>query len=149
VVDCTRMASSPNVKEAGNIFTGTQDAVQFQSLMLSLRAWVSQNCSERIALPELRKDPITGRMGDHFDGTWEAAPNDFLGEVKRDPREEKKLPFLRRQLKRRTSSGNSRLPGRNGGRSQQPGWSIRVVPHKFPALGIEGELDREERPLDR
>ena len=28
-----------------------------------------------------------------------------------------------------------------------PGWSVRVVPNKFPALGIEGGLDREGEGL--
>ena len=28
--------------------------------------------------------------------------------------------------------------GRNGGGPNTPGWSVRVVPNKFPALGIEG-----------
>ncbi len=28
-----------------------------------------------------------------------------------------------------------------------PGWSVRVVPNKFPALGIEGDLDREGEGL--
>jgi len=37
--------------------------------------------------------------------------------------------------------------GRNGGGPNTPGWSIRVVPNKFPALGIEGELDREGEGL--
>ena len=29
----------------------------------------------------------------------------------------------------------------------QPGWSLRVVPNKFPVLGIEGDLDREGEGL--
>jgi len=33
--------------------------------------------------------------------------------------------------------------GRNGGSPNTSGWSIRVVPNKFPALEIEGGLDRE------
>src|SRR6202451_1691118 len=33
--------------------------------------------------------------------------------------------------------------GRNGSGKDTPGWSLRVVPNKFPALGIEGGLDRE------
>jgi len=37
--------------------------------------------------------------------------------------------------------------GRNGGGANTPGWSIRVVPNKFPALKIEGELDREGEGL--
>jgi len=30
----------------------------------------------------------------------------------------------------------------NGSRPNQPGWKVRVVPNKFPALRIEGDLDR-------
>jgi UDPglucose--hexose-1-phosphate uridylyltransferase len=32
---------------------------------------------------------------------------------------------------------------REGGGPNQPGWKVRVIPNKFPALRIEGELDRE------
>ena len=40
--------------------------------------------------------------------------------------------------------------GRNGSGRDTPGWSLRVVPNKFPALGIEGGLDREgEGMFDR
>jgi UDPglucose--hexose-1-phosphate uridylyltransferase len=40
--------------------------------------------------------------------------------------------------------------GRNGGGRNSPGWTVRVVPNKFPALGIEGGLDREgEGMFDR
>ena len=31
----------------------------------------------------------------------------------------------------------------NGTPPNTPGWSLRVVPNKFPALRIEGDLDRE------
>src|SRR6266404_4367283 len=37
-------------------------------------------------------------------------------------------------------------PNQNGGSPPQrdtPGWTVRVVPNKFPALGIEGNLDRQ------
>src|ERR1700679_1606916 len=38
--------------------------------------------------------------------------------------------------------------GRNGnGDRNTPGWSVRVVPNKFPALGSEGGLDREGEGL--
>ncbi len=37
--------------------------------------------------------------------------------------------------------------GRNGSGKDTPGWSLRVVPNKFPALGIEGSLDREGNGL--
>ena len=32
---------------------------------------------------------------------------------------------------------------RNGSQPNQPGWEVRVVPNKFPALRIEGGLDRK------
>ena len=35
------------------------------------------------------------------------------------------------------------LAYRKSGGRDQPGWSIRVVPNKFPVLGIEGVLNRE------
>ena len=35
--------------------------------------------------------------------------------------------------------------GRNGGSANSSGWNIRVVPNRFPALGIEGELDRSTK----
>jgi UDPglucose--hexose-1-phosphate uridylyltransferase len=43
--------------------------------------------------------------------------------------------------------------GSNGGPASQrdtPGWTVRVVPNKFPALGIEGNLNRQaEGMFDR
>jgi len=32
---------------------------------------------------------------------------------------------------------------REGGGPNQPGWKVRVIPNKFPALRIEGEMNRE------
>src|ERR1700755_3138201 len=44
-------------------------------------------------------------------------------------------------------------PNPNGGPAAQrdtPGWTVRVVPNKFPALGIEGTLNRQaEGMFDR
>ena len=37
--------------------------------------------------------------------------------------------------------------GRNGSGKDMPGWTVRVVPNKFPALGIEGNLDRQGEGL--
>jgi UDPglucose--hexose-1-phosphate uridylyltransferase len=37
--------------------------------------------------------------------------------------------------------------GRNGSGRDTPGWTVRVVPNKFPALGIEGNLDKEGEGL--
>lgn len=35
------------------------------------------------------------------------------------------------------------LAHRNGSGDNQPGWSLRVIPHKYPVLGIEGEVHRD------
>jgi UDPglucose--hexose-1-phosphate uridylyltransferase len=46
-------------------------------------------------------------------------------------------------------SGNERktppeiLAYRDSGSRDEPGWRVRVVPNKFPVLGIEGELNRQ------
>jgi UDPglucose--hexose-1-phosphate uridylyltransferase len=83
-------------------------------------------------LPELRKDPITGRWV-IISTERGKRPNDFLREsvVAAEPRN---CPFC--------VGSESKTPpeilvyGRNGGGANTPGWSIRVVPNKFPALGI-------------
>src|SRR5271156_933411 len=74
-------------------------------------------------LPELRKDPITGR--------WVIISTDRA----RRPGNEGKTP------------SEIFTYGRNGGGKDTPGWSLRVIPNKFPALGIEGGLDREGEGL--
>jgi len=94
-------------------------------------------------LPELRKDPITGRWV-IISTERGKRPNDFLREsvIAREP---KNCPFC--------AGNESKTPpevlvyGRNGGGANTPGWKLRVVPNRFPALGIEGELDREGEGL--
>ena len=94
-------------------------------------------------MPELRKDPITGRWVIIATERGKR-PNDFLREsvVTKDA---KNCPFC--------AGNEAKTPpeilvyGRNGGGANTPGWNIRVVPNKFPALGIEGELDREGEGL--
>jgi UDPglucose--hexose-1-phosphate uridylyltransferase len=95
------------------------------------------------SLPELRKDPITGRWV--IISTDRAKrPSDFL----RESVEIKGIgicPFC--------YGHESKTPpevlqyGRNGSGPNTPGWQVRVVPNKFPALGIEGDLDREGEGL--
>jgi UDPglucose--hexose-1-phosphate uridylyltransferase len=97
-------------------------------------------------LPELRRDPITGR--------WVIISTD---------RGKRPMEFVRESVVARGKGicpfcygSESKTPpeilvyGRNGGGANTPGWTIRVVPNKYPALGIEGELDREgEGPFDK
>ena len=39
------------------------------------------------------------------------------------------------------------LSYRRGGNANGPGWDVRVVPNKFPALEVEGTLDRQAEGL--
>lgn len=94
-------------------------------------------------MPELRKDSIIGR--------WVIISTD---------RGKRPTDFVRESVQIKGTGfcpfcyGNeSKTPpeilvyGRNGGSLDTPGWSVRVVPNKFPALGIEGDLDRQGEGL--
>jgi UDPglucose--hexose-1-phosphate uridylyltransferase len=89
-------------------------------------------------LPELRKDPITGRWV-VISTDRARRPSDFIRQPV-PPATARPCPFC---------YGNEQktppevLAYRAGGGANQPGWTVRVVPNKFPALGIEGELNRQ------
>ena len=90
-------------------------------------------------MPELRKDPITGRWV-VVSTERQKRPNDFL-------------------LQRATVIGREHCPfcpGHEsmtppevlayrpaGSAANTPGWDLRVVPNRFPALRVEGTLERE------
>ena len=90
-------------------------------------------------MPELRKDPITGRWV-VVSTERQKRPNDFV-------------------LHRQTVIGREHCPFCPGHESMTPpevlayrqngtapnaaGWDLRVVPNKFPALRVEGVLDRQ------
>lgn len=93
-------------------------------------------------MPELRRDPILGR--------WVIIarergkrPTDFLVEDQRTkggfcplcPGHEKTTP------------DEVLVYGRTEGPPNSPGWTLRVVPNKYPALVIEGELDKQGEGL--
>jgi len=95
-------------------------------------------------LPELRKDPITGRWV-IISTERGKRPNDFLRESVTPLPDGKNCPFC--------PGHEAKTPpeilvyGRSNGGANTPGWVVRVVPNKFPALGIEGDLDREGEGL--
>jgi len=88
-------------------------------------------------MPELRKDPVNGRWV--IIATERAArPSDFKAAPPTisngfcpfcEGNEDKTPPEI----------AATRKPG---ARPNAPGWSVRVVPNKFPALQIEGQLDK-------
>jgi UDPglucose--hexose-1-phosphate uridylyltransferase len=88
-------------------------------------------------MPELRKDPITGR--------WVIISSD---------RGKRPTEFADQRTKKRGGfcpfcAGNERttprevLAYRENGQPNGPGWRLRVVPNKFPALQIEGDLNKQ------
>jgi UDPglucose--hexose-1-phosphate uridylyltransferase len=97
-------------------------------------------------VPELRKDPVTGRWV-IISTDRQKRPNDFVLERARIIGREH-CPFC---------PGHEALTPpeimsyrQNGGAPNAPGWDVRVVPNKFPALQVEGMLDREgEGMFDR
>jgi UDPglucose--hexose-1-phosphate uridylyltransferase len=88
-------------------------------------------------MPELRKDLIT--EGWVIIATERAKrPHDFA-QLPSEP-EAANCPFC--------PGNESQTPpelwvARPNGGANQPGWKVRVIPNKFPALRIEGEMDRE------
>jgi UDPglucose--hexose-1-phosphate uridylyltransferase len=89
-------------------------------------------------LPELRRDPVTGRWV-IISSDRKKRPHDFRLErptiLGRD-----NCPFCPGH---ESLTPNEVLSYRqNGGSPNSPGWDVRVVPNKFPALQVEGTLDR-------
>ena len=93
-------------------------------------------------MPELRKDPITGRWV--IISTDRAKrPSDFAREpvVTRGGF----CPFCYGNEDKTPPEIIAYRP--DGSARNTPGWTLRVVPNKFPALGIEGSLDKQGEGL--
>ncbi|MGH9510355.1 MAG: galactose-1-phosphate uridylyltransferase, partial [Terriglobales bacterium] len=94
-------------------------------------------------MPELRKDPITGR--------WVIIATDRAKRPTDFSREPIKMkggfcPFCEGNESKTPPEILAYRPSPNGGPPPQrdsAGWRLRVVPNKFPALGIEGSLNRQ------
>jgi UDPglucose--hexose-1-phosphate uridylyltransferase len=94
-------------------------------------------------LPELRKDAVTGRWV-IISTDRRKRPNDFRLEPAKVIGGEY-CPFC---PGREEMTPPEVLAFRqNGGAPNKPGWDLRVVPNKFPALQVEGNLDREGEGL--
>src|SRR5258708_29232201 len=103
---------------------------------MSARHWRAQGGFQR--LPELRKDPITGRWVIVATGRAKR-PSDFSREPVK-PLINGFCPFC---YGAEQKTPPEILAFRPNGGADQPGWSLRVVPNKFPVLEIEGDLDRQ------
>ena len=89
-------------------------------------------------MPELRRDPVTGRWV-IISTDRQKRPNDFRIE---------RAAILGRDNCPFCPGHEAMTPPeivsyrQNGGAANSSGWDLRVVPNKFPALQVEGTLDR-------
>jgi len=89
-------------------------------------------------MPELRKDPVTSRWV-IISTERGKRPSDFGAEPER-----KRTGFCPFCAGNEDKTPPEVLAYRvNGGQTNGPGWHVRVVPNKFPALQIEGDLNRQ------
>jgi len=93
-------------------------------------------------MPELRKDPIVGRWV-IISKERGKRPSDFC--VERTASRGGFCPFC--PGNEHTTPPEVMAYGRDGGRPDGPGWTLRVTPNKFPALVIEGNLDKQGEGL--
>jgi UDPglucose--hexose-1-phosphate uridylyltransferase len=90
-------------------------------------------------MPELRKDPIVGRWV--IVATERAArPSDFAAKHELPP-DTGNCPFDEGREAMTPSEVFAVRP--DGSRPDSPGWVTRVVPNRFPALKVEGDLRRQ------
>ena len=88
-------------------------------------------------MPELRKDPVVGRWV-IISTERSRRPGTFVPET--FSRVDSFSPFAEGREDMTPPEVYAVRPG--GREANSPGWSVRVVPNKFPALEIEGSLDR-------
>ncbi len=89
-------------------------------------------------MSELRKDPITDSWA--IISTERARrPSDFIREPTPPAPSGRFCPFCPGH---ESKTPPEVLAYRNGSVANEPGWSLRVIPNKFPVLGIEGDLER-------
>ena len=89
-------------------------------------------------MPELRKDPILGRWI-IISKERGKRPTDFI--VERNVSKGGFCPLC--PGNENTTPPEVLVYGRPSAAPNTPGWSLRVVPNKYPALVIEGNLDKE------
>jgi len=88
-------------------------------------------------MPQLRKDPVVGRW---VIISTERAKRPGHYEHPKNPPKSGPCPFCEGNEGLTPPEIMAYRPG--GSHRESPGWTLRVVPNKFPALMIEGDLDR-------
>lgn len=92
-------------------------------------------------MPELRKDPIVGRW---VIISTERGKRPMIAENIVRPETDGVCPFCPGS---EDLTPPEILAFRDGAHPSGPGWRVRVVPNKFPALRVEGELDKNGEGL--
>lgn len=90
-------------------------------------------------MPELRKDPVTGRWV-IIASDRAMRPTDFIREPV-VPKGGRFCPFCPGNEQKTPPEILTFRP--HGGGPNEPGWTLRVIPNKFPALRVEGEFNRQ------
>ncbi|MFH1675758.1 MAG: galactose-1-phosphate uridylyltransferase, partial [bacterium] len=91
-------------------------------------------------MPELRKDPVLGRWV-IISTERGKRPSDFNQESEGNAATPPNCPFCEgNEQKTPPEVAAVRPPG---SQPDSPGWKLRVIPNKFPALRIEGQLGRK------
>src|SRR5207244_1195411 len=93
-------------------------------------------------MPELRKDPVVSRWV-IISTERSRRPASFVPGT--HAKKKHVCPFCAGNEDRTPPEVFAYRPG--GGAPNTPGWKVRVVPNKFPALQIEGTLDRRGEGL--
>jgi UDPglucose--hexose-1-phosphate uridylyltransferase len=88
-------------------------------------------------MPELRRDPVLGRWV-IIAAERAKRPTDF--KLEPQPKEGKFCPFC--EGNEHSTPPEILAIRNNGARPNTSGWKIRVVPNKFPALRVEGNLEK-------
>jgi UDPglucose--hexose-1-phosphate uridylyltransferase len=93
-------------------------------------------------MPELRKDPITGRWI-IISTERRKRPGDF----RLEPVSQSRGAFCPFCPGNESHTPREILAYRHGGGPNGPGWDLRVIPNSQPALQVEGSLDRRGEGL--
>ncbi len=91
-------------------------------------------------MPELRRDPVVGRWV-IISNDRSARPRDFEPREAPRPTSTALCPFCPGQ--ELLTPGEILAYRPQPSEANSPGWSLRVIPNKFPALQVEGDLARE------
>ena len=91
-------------------------------------------------MPDLRRDPVVGRWV-IISTERGVRPRDFVSDHQARQPTNSLCPFCPGQEKLTPKEVLAYRP--HGGEPNGQGWTVRVIPNKFPALQVEGDMGRE------